>query len=248
MKSFIADVISEEPLLTEASCRRRGSACIYALGGTLSNSGAWTGAMERYDPLGDAWVAVEPTLGTARLLRRVVCAEWRTEPRVTNTKCSSRTPDRSYFPLRPASSPFTPALRPASRAPLHPRLRPRACSPTELLPLPGHGLRALPVLRERLGNHHGHAGGRHDRGDGVSELRGAGRHDLPHVQWVGAAAEVSRPPRVRRQRLRGLPLSAEEAPGSPTHRRGGGGGQPTLASLSLSLSRPTTPRHGMPRR
>merc|ERR1712094_144213 len=33
----------------------------------------------------------------------------------------------------------------------------------------------------------------HDRGDGVSELRGAGRHDLPHVQWVGAAAEVSRP-------------------------------------------------------
>merc|ERR1711924_554065 len=90
-------------------------------------------------------------------------------------------------------------------------------------------------------------------GDGTteeteSELRGAGRHDLPHVQWVGAAAEVSRPPRVRRQRLRGLPLSAEEAPGSPTHRRGGGGGQPTLASLSLSLSRPTTPRHGMPRR
>ena len=67
MKSFIADVISEEPLLTEASCRRRGSACLYALGGTLSNSGAWTGAMERYDPLGDAWVAVEPTLGTARL-------------------------------------------------------------------------------------------------------------------------------------------------------------------------------------
>ena len=150
--------------------------------------------------------------------------------------------------ITPPPSPFTPALRPASRAPLHPRLRPRACSPTELLPLPGHGLRALPVLRERLGNHHGHAGGRHDRGDGVSELRGAGRHDLPHVQWVGAAAEVSRPPRVRRQRLRGLPLSAEEAPGSPTHRRGGGGGQPTLASLSLSLSRPTTPRHGMPRR
>merc|ERR1712094_105723 len=106
-----------------------------------------------------------------------------------------------------------------------------------------HGLRALPVLRERLGNHHGHGGGRHDRGDGVSELRGAGRHDLPHVQCRGCSRGISTaactPTTTERPTSLGL--------GSPWVPHAQEGGRGRTAHFSITFTFAFTPHHATPR-